>query len=142
MKRVLAVCISIILLCGLTACVSIKDDSFYNIQSVFDEFTNVDNITAVNGTTGDKIEITDVAKVKEIFDAFSQLSIKDTEQPKEDSGGYTYNIRFYKGDDRILKVVDGGVSGTLFINGHLYIVEDMSVIQSTIDYFDEYIDKA
>ena len=141
MKRVLTVCISIILLCGLTACVSIKDDSFYNIQSVFDEFTNIYNITVINGTTGDKIEITDEAKVKEIFDAFSQLSIKDTEQPKEDWGGYGYNISFYNGKDKVLGVVYGG-RDKLFINGHLYIVEDMSVIQSSIDYFDEYIDKA
>lgn len=146
MKKVLIVCLSIMLLCGFAACIGsgIKEKSFNNIQNVYQEFTldNITEITAVNGTTGEKISFTESSQIQEIFGSFAKLSIKDTEQPKEDSGGYTYNIRFYNGDDRVLRIVYGGVTDTLSINGHLYIVEDMSVIQSTIDYFDEYKDKA
>lgn len=141
MRIILAGLLSIILLFGLVACTDKDDASFNNIQSVYSELSldNVSEIKVINGTTGNRISVTDEEQIKEIFDPFTNLSLKDTEQPNEESGGYTYNISFYNGEEKVLSVVYGGSNtDKLFINRHLYIVEDMCVIQSAVDLFNEY----
>lgn len=143
MRIVLTALLCVFLLFGLVACAGKDDALFHSIQSVYDDFSldNISEIKVVNGTTGNRFTLTDKEQIKEIFDPFSKLSIKDTEQPKEDSGGYTYSIGFYNGDEKVLGIVYGAVvTDQLFINRHLYIVEDESVIQSAIDYFDAYFD--
>ena len=141
MKIILTALLSISLLFGLAACTgSIKDNvSFNNIQNVYDEFSlkRISEIQVINGNNGERISITDKEKIEEIFVPFSKLSIKDTEQPEEVPGGYGYAIRFYSDGEKVLSITYGSVTDTLLINNHLYIVEDMSVIQNAIDDFDE-----
>ena len=141
MKIVLTALLSVFLSFGLAACSgNTKDNaSFSSIKSVYDAFSldSISEIKVINGGNGERMNITDKEQIKGIFDLFSKLSIKDTKQPEEIADGYTYGIGFYNDDERILSVVYGGVTDTLLINKHLYIVEDMGVIQSAIDYFDE-----
>ncbi len=141
MKIVLTALLGVFLSFGLYACTGRIEDnaSFNNIQSVYDEFSldRISEIKVTNGNNGNRMNVTDTEQIENIFDAFSKLSIKDTEQPKEDSSGYSYGIGFYNDDKKVLSVVYGSVTDTLLINRHLYIVEDKSVIQSAIDYFDE-----
>lgn len=145
MKIGLTALLCVFLSFGLAACTgNTKDNaSFSSIQNVYDEFSedSISEIKVMSGNSGESMNITDKEQVKEIFDSFSKLSIKDTEQPKEDSTGYTYSICFYSDGEKVLSVLYGSVTDTLFINRHLYIVEDKSVIQSAIDYFDEYLEK-
>ena len=141
MRIVAAVLLSVFLLFGFAACTGKEDVVFHNIQNVYDDFSldNISEIKVVNGTTGDRFTITDKEQIKEIFEPFSKLSIKDTEQPKEVAGGYTYSITFYDGDEDVLGISYGAVvTDQLLINRHLYIVEDGSVIQRAIEYFDEH----
>jgi len=140
MRIVATVLLSASLLFGFAACTG-KDAVFHTIQSVYDGFSvdTISEIKVINGTTGDRLTITDKEQIKEIFDPFSKLSIKDTEQPKEVADGYTYGITFYNGDEEVIGISYGAVvTDQLLINRHLYIVEDGSVIQSAIDYFDAY----
>jgi hypothetical protein len=144
MRIVLTALLSILLLLECIACTSKEDAKFNNIQRVYDDFLldTISEIKVVNGTTGDRFTITDKEQIKEIFDPFSKLSIKDTEQPKEVADGYTYGITFYNGDEEVIGISYGAVvTDQLLINRHLYIVEDGSVIQSAIEYFDVYFDE-
>lgn len=142
MKKTIIAILTVFLLFGAAACsVSKGGSDFSSVQNVYDKFSlnDITEVKVVNGTTGDRLNVVNSEQLKEIFDAFNKLSIKDTEQPKEESGGYTYTVSFYNAEDKVLGIVYSGSGDTLFINGHLYIVEDMSVIQSSIDYFNEYL---
>lgn len=143
MKMASLVLLSFFLLFGLVACTNSNDKEdakFNNIQSVYEEFSldNISEIKVINGDNGGRISITDKEQIKQIFDAFSKLSIKDMGKPEEVPGGYTYSIRFYNGNEKVLSVVYGSiVMDQLIINRYLYIVEDKSVLESAIDYFNE-----
>ncbi len=141
MKKIVSVFLSIILLLSFAACSKVSSKKFTNIQSVYDEFMleNISEIKVVNGTTGNRASITEQEEIKFVFEEFSQLAVKNIKQPKEDSSGYTYAIGFYKDEEKILGISYGSITETLLINGHLYIIEDMSIIQSAIDYFGEII---
>lgn len=144
MKRVIIAILIVFLIFGVAACsVSKGNSDFSSVQNIYDKFSldDISELKVVNGTTGDRLNVVNSELITEIFDAFCKLSIKDTKQPKEESGGYTYTISFYNAEDKVLGIVYSGAADTLFINGHLYIVEDMSVIQSSIDYLNEYFEK-
>lgn len=111
---------------GLGSCTGNDDVIFKNIQSVYDKFSlnNISGLKVVNGTTGNRITVTDKEQVKEIFNTLSKLSIKDTEQPKEIADGYTYDISLYNDGEEVSSIVYARSSDKLVINRHLYIVQD------------------